>query len=100
MATARITCPDCKSVLRPAKPVPDGKKVKCPKCGNLFVTPGIVEDEEEPARAKGPAKMAPKKKAAIKKAGAPKPPAKKAEYDDEEDDEGGGIYAFVGAEEK
>ena len=52
MASARITCPDCKSVLKPAKPVPDGKKVKCPKCGNMFPTPGLVEDEDDLPRKK------------------------------------------------
>jgi predicted Zn finger-like uncharacterized protein len=99
MATARLTCPDCKSVLKPAKPVPDGKKVKCPKCGNLFTSPGLVADEDDPIQ-KAPAKKAPKqKKAAIqKKADAIKPPPKKADYDDDDDD-GGGIYSFVGANE-
>lgn len=97
MASARITCPDCKSTLRPATPVPDGKKVKCPKCGNVFTSPGLVEVEEELPRKKVPAKKAPKKKekAVAKKAGAAKPPAKKSDFDD--DDEGGGIYTFAGA---
>jgi predicted Zn finger-like uncharacterized protein len=95
MASSRITCPDCKSVLRPAKPVADGKKVKCPKCGNPFTTPGLVEDEEEQPRKKASKK---KEKAAIKKAEAPKPAPKKSAFDDDED--GGGIYSFVGADEE
>jgi predicted Zn finger-like uncharacterized protein len=97
MATARITCPECKSVLRPAKPVPDGKKVRCPKCGNLFITPGLVEDEEERPRTQKSSKKAPKKKekVALKKGGAPKPPPKKHDFDD--DEESGGIYSFVDA---
>jgi predicted Zn finger-like uncharacterized protein len=100
MATARITCPDCKSVLRPAKPVPDGKKVRCPKCGNLFITPGLTEEEEERPRTKKSYKKAPNKKAkaALKKDGAPKPPPKKSDFDDDEGS--GGIYSFVGANEK
>ncbi len=100
---ARITCPDCKSVLRPAKPVPDGKKVKCPKCGNLFTTPGLVDDEEDRPRSKAPAQKAPKKKekAPLKRAAAPKPAAKKpAFHDEDEDEESGGIYSFVDAGEK
>ncbi len=98
---ARITCPDCKSVLKPAKPVPDGKKVKCPKCGNLFTTPGLVEEDEESPRKKVTAKQAPKKqqKATLKKAAAPKSAPKKPAFDDD-DDEGGGIYSFVDAAEK
>jgi DNA-directed RNA polymerase subunit M/transcription elongation factor TFIIS len=99
MTSERITCPDCKSVLRPAKPVPDGKKVKCPKCHSEFLTPGLVEEEERP-RPKTPVSKAPKKKAkaAIKKAGGPKPPPKKPALDDDEDS--GGIYSFVGAKEE
>jgi predicted Zn finger-like uncharacterized protein len=99
---ARITCPDCKSVLRLAKPVPDGKKVKCPKCGNLFTTPGLLDDEEERPRTKVPAKQAPKKKAKapLKKGGAPKPPPKKSTFHDEDEEEGGGIYSFVDTGEK
>jgi predicted Zn finger-like uncharacterized protein len=102
MASARITCPDCKSVLRPAKPVPDGKKVKCPKCGNTFTTPGLVEEVleveevQEAPRKKASAKKSSEKKskAAIKKASSPKPPTKKTAYEEEEE-ESGGIYAFV-----
>jgi hypothetical protein len=35
--TANLTCPECGAVLRPAKPIPPGKSVKCPKCGAGFV---------------------------------------------------------------
>lgn len=99
MASVRITCPDCKSVLRPARPVPDGKKVKCPKCGTLFTTPGVVEVEDERPRSKPPAgKTSKKGKAAIKKAAPPKPQPKKPAFDDD-DEESGGIYSFVGAGE-
>ncbi len=97
MASERITCPECKSVLRPAKPVPDGKKVRCPKCGNQFTTPGLLEVvevvEEEPPRKKASEKK--KAKTGIKKASGPKPSSKKPIDDD--DDDGGGIYSFVGA---
>ena len=89
MAISRITCPDCKSVLKPARPVPDGKKVKCPKCGNLFTTPGLVEDEDERPRKKAPRK----EKAGIKKAAGPKPPPPKRHDDDDEDS--GGIYSYI-----
>lgn len=94
MASQRITCPDCKSVLRPAKPVPDGKKVKCPQCGAMFTTPGLRDEEERP-RKQGPSKQ--KGKVAIKKANSP-PPAPKPPADDD-DDEGGGIYSYVSEEQ-
>ncbi len=90
MATSRITCPDCKSVLKPARPVPDGKKVKCPKCGNLFTTPGLVEDDDERPRKKAPRK----EKAGIKKAARPEPPPPPKRHDDDEED-GGGIYSYI-----
>jgi predicted Zn finger-like uncharacterized protein len=102
MATAshRITCPDCKSVLKPAKPVPDGKKVKCPKCGNTFTTPGLVEEvfevvqevEEAPRK---PKTSGGKGKAGTKKASGGKPAPKKKHFEDDEEDSGG-IYAYVG----
>jgi len=80
--------------------VPDGKKVKCPKCHGEFLTPGLVEEEAERPRKKTPAAKAAKKKekAALKKAGTAKPPPKKASFDDDEDS--GGIYSFVGANEE
>jgi DNA-directed RNA polymerase subunit M/transcription elongation factor TFIIS len=97
MATSRITCPDCKSVLKPGKPIPDGKKVKCPKCSKIFTTPGLVEEEVEERPRKKPA--AKKQKAAIKKA-APEPAPKKKPVDDDEEDTSGGIYAPVQEDEK
>ena len=86
MASQRLTCPDCKSVLRPAKPVPDGKKVKCPKCGNFFTTPGLLD--REPARKK-PAAIKTAKET-NKKPSAPKPPA----------DEDEGIYSYIPEDKK
>jgi predicted Zn finger-like uncharacterized protein len=93
----RITCPDCKSVLKPAKPVPDGKKVKCPKCGTMFTTPGLVEDDEV-ARPKNSAKK--KDKVAIKKAAAPAPAPKRKSDRDEDEESDGGVYATVQDEVK
>jgi predicted Zn finger-like uncharacterized protein len=105
MASARITCPDCKSVLRPAKLVPDGKKVKCPKCGKMFTTPGLMEEEDRPRKKETTKKEAIQKevskkksaKAAIKKAGSP-PPSAKPSGDD--DDDGGAIYSYISEGEK
>ena len=37
-----IECVHCKAVLKSATPVPAGKKVKCPKCKQVFTTPEAV----------------------------------------------------------
>src|SRR5262249_11961773 len=102
MASSRLTCPECNATLKPAQPVPDGKKVKCPKCGAVFVAPGLVSPQgvEEPAE-QAPAPKAKKqavpaakaKQAAPAKAGAKKPAAKKKKSDDDEEE--GGTYAFA-----
>jgi hypothetical protein len=76
MPVAKLTCPKCKAVLKPSKPLPAGKPVKCPKCGHAFVTP----DEEPKAIAVMPVEEAP---------AAPKRP-----YDDDEDD-GPATYGVV-----
>lgn len=40
MASPTLDCPHCKAVLRPANPVPAGKKVACPKCKQSFTAGG------------------------------------------------------------
>ena len=45
MPDAAITCPHCGVRLRPKKPIPPGKSVKCPQCHQSFTT----EEQEEPA---------------------------------------------------
>src|SRR5713101_3454298 len=91
MSVSKLTCPDCHTVLRPTKPLPVGKKVKCPKCGAGFTA---VEPPPEPV-AKKPKKAAPKPAPAKKKPAAPKPALKP--YDDDDED-AGGTYAVVGAD--
>ena len=92
MTSQRITCPDCKSVLRPAKPVADGKQVKCPKCGKIFTTPGLLDDDESPRKKESSKK---KGKVVVKKASSP-PPAPKPADDDDDD----GIYGYVSEQER
>src|SRR5262245_41274844 len=102
MATAspRITCPDCKSVLKPIKPVPDGKRGKCPRCGSTFTTPGLVEGETFDVveavedRPRKPKASGRKGKTGSKKADGAKPARKKKYVDD--DEEGDGIYSVSG----
>ena len=86
------TCPnaDCGVTLKTANPVPAGKKVKCPKCTQMFApVPAAAAPPSAPAA--GTFKFADddgKKKAASKPA-APKPPPapeKKVHPEDEDDD--------------
>src|SRR5262245_1227949 len=74
MAPSTYTCPKCRVTLRPTKPFPPGKKVKCPKCGATFSTPAPA------ARPREAVKAAPT---------APPPPAQPSE-----EEEGGMVYAF------
>ena len=48
MASPTLTCPHCSSVLRPANPVPAGKKVRCPKCAESFTAGGEPEAAPKP----------------------------------------------------
>ncbi len=95
MAVSRITCPECKTVLRPAKPLPPGKTVKCPECGNRFTA--SEEGPEVPPRK--PKKAAPDGERMAKKPAPAKPAVKKpaAVKKDDDDDEEGGAYRFEDA---
>jgi uncharacterized Zn finger protein (UPF0148 family) len=88
MAISRLSCPDCGTVLRPAKPVAPGKKVKCPKCELVFVALDD-EDEEDDAPRRKPAKS---KKGSVKSKSAPKEEEEELyglarEPDDEDEDD-------------
>src|SRR5690348_14764281 len=69
MAVSRLTCPECGRVLRPAKPVAAGKKVRCPECDTVFVAGEDEEDDRprRPAARKGAKPAAAGKKSAPKK---------------------------------
>lgn len=64
--TARIACPECETVLKPAKPLAPGKAVKCPKCGNVFKAPSADAVKSSKPKAKAAASPAGKKSAAKK----------------------------------
>jgi hypothetical protein len=34
--SVKYVCPECEAVLRPSKPVPAGRKIRCPKCESIF----------------------------------------------------------------
>jgi predicted Zn finger-like uncharacterized protein len=46
MSAQKLTCPECSTVLRPAKPVAPGKKVRCPRCDNVFTARDDDEDDD------------------------------------------------------
>jgi hypothetical protein len=97
MTVSKVTCPECATVLRPAKPLPVGKKVKCPRCGSVFTAQeeGPGPKAEPQPKGAGGQKPAPEKAGAAKKGAPDKPPAQKKD----EDDEGGGAYAVIKEEE-
>jgi hypothetical protein len=92
MSVDKLTCPECKKVLRPAKPLPEGKAVKCPHCGARFTAGGAAAGAPAGKPAGAPKKKAAKPAPAAQKA-APKKAAPKKKDDDSE--EHGGVYGFL-----
>ena len=54
MPVTSFACSECHTVLKPTKPVPEGKKVKCPKCGNIFQVTGESIGRSEAIQARKP----------------------------------------------
>jgi hypothetical protein len=48
-------CPDCGTKLKPANPVPPGKKLRCPECGNVFAPAAAAAARPAPPPAAAPA---------------------------------------------
>jgi predicted Zn finger-like uncharacterized protein len=44
MSNIQLRCPECKAVLKADRPIPAGKKVRCPQCNNRF-EPGLAESD-------------------------------------------------------
>jgi len=40
MVVTKVTCPECHATLKPAAPIPVGKKIRCPKCAHIFPVTG------------------------------------------------------------
>ena len=74
----KYQCPECEAVLRRETPVPEGKKIRCPKCEFAFKPKPLRESEEDPDKAKKKAKVAQKSKPV-----------------DDDDEELGGSYEVV-----
>jgi hypothetical protein len=88
MPVSKLNCPECDALLRPAKPLPAGKSVKCPKCGASFMVPGQAEEIKKGKPSADRPKSAPPPKSPAAAATPPKKPA----YDD--DDDGPETYSF------
>ena len=101
MAVAKVECPECGKVLKPAKPLTPGKKVRCPKCGAVFTVPGTAE-EETPAVQEAIRKAAPasKKAGPAKPKAAPAPEPKKPALDEDDDGAAYGMLKEPGEEEE
>jgi hypothetical protein len=48
MQLTKLTCPHCRATLKPARPVPEGKTIKCPKCQRPFKAAGDEAAEAAP----------------------------------------------------
>jgi len=60
MPLSSLTCPVCLAELRPKTPVPEGTRIRCPKCKGAFVAGGVLPEPEPvqepmPEAADGPA---------------------------------------------
>ncbi len=59
MLISRANCPECDRPIKPAKPLPAGTKVKCPRCAAVFALrepDDKAQDEPEPVRSPRPAR--------------------------------------------
>lgn len=88
MPVMQVTCPKCKTILRPSKPLQEGKKVKCPKCATLFTA---KNDEQE---IKSATKAASKERAKGKPQ-EPAKPAASAKPLSQDDEDGPAVYGVI-----
>ena len=51
MAVHKVACPKCRASLKSAQPIPVGKTVKCPKCGQAVVVPALQATASSPGSA-------------------------------------------------
>jgi predicted Zn finger-like uncharacterized protein len=97
MLVSKLTCPNCKTVLKPAKPLPAGKKVKCPKCSTDFTADEGDANKIDAAKTLAAAAAAAAPGGAKKKAD--KPAEKKPEPKElTEEEESAGVYNILAAD--
>src|SRR5437762_9851649 len=86
-ASFKQQCPSCEAMVPIRDPGLIGRKIDCPKCKYRFVVeepPPDEEEDEAPARKKGPAKPTAK---GPSKVTAGKPGARRPAGDEDEDDD-------------
>jgi hypothetical protein len=96
MAVTKMICPECKKTLKPSKPLPEGKKVTCPKCGANFTAKEPPPDPAARHKASAPARPTAAKQA--RQASKPIRPIeqRRRELDEDEDEEEeGGVYGVI-----
>jgi hypothetical protein len=95
MAVSKIECPECHTILKPAKPLAPGKKIRCPKCDHVITVPGEPAEETVPKGAVRKAEDAavPSSPAGPKKTVPAPAKPRPAQVDDDDDD--GGTYAVL-----
>ncbi len=76
MPATSVVCPECHTVLQSASAIPAGKRIKCPKCSNIF-SPKAEEEEEGGSYGFQ----------SDEKPAAPPPPRKKPRREEDEDEE-------------
>lgn len=59
-----FSCPHCQGTLKTAAPLPVGKKVKCPRCQEIFAVPAASSPPVSPIRAKSGGTQLPQRKPA------------------------------------
>jgi len=97
MLVSKLTCPNCKTVLKPAKPLPAGKKVKCPKCSTDFTADEGDANKIDAAKTLAAAAAMAAPGGAKKKAD--KPAEKKPEPKElTEEEESAGVYNILAAD--
>src|SRR5262245_47854314 len=101
MSLTKLVCPECSKVLKPARPVAPGKKVRCPKCDAVFVA-GEEEDGEAGIALADDEEAKPKKKPAPAKAKAAKdkPDAKAKKPAASEEEEGAYVLSKDGDDDE
>jgi phage FluMu protein Com len=83
---ANIKCTNCGAILKTQAPVPPGKKVKCPKCQEVFVV-HAEEEEKKPAPEPEEEEVEEEKEEAADDDGEEEEETPKKKSDDDEDGE-------------
>ncbi len=85
MSATTLSCPECQTTLKSGMPIPEGKPIKCPKCGAVFPAPAPIAQEIHDTNDEKKARIVQKKNSPFIPAGEFNDEGP-TEYDQEEDD--------------